>query len=158
MRAPSDPARFGLAPLGVVCVALALSAALFWPLPLMLRQDIPVSAFGDSHVWAFDQIARMLNGEIPWSKVSDRAGFPRERLAPLLGWAPALLSAGLRPVLGPLGAFNLTMLASPALVALAAWAWIRRATGAGRLAAAVGALAFAFSPPNLANLAAGNTS
>lgn len=156
MRLPDDPYRFGLAPIGVALVALAISAALFWPLPLHLDGQIPVSAFGDSHVWAFDQISRMVRGEIPWSRLTDRAGFPRERVAPLLGWAPALLAAGIRRFLGPLSAFNVVFLATPAIVALLSWAWIRRATGAGRFASAVGALAFAFSPPNLANLAAGN--
>lgn len=156
MRVPADPYRFGLAPLGVALVALALSAALFWPLPLALDARIPSSAFGDSHVWAFDQAARMIGGEIPWSKLTDRAGFPRERLAPLLGWAPAIFATPLRGALGPLGAFNAVFLATPALVALLSWLWLRRATGAGRLAAAAGAIAFTFSAPNLANLAAGN--
>lgn len=115
---------------------------------------MPVSAFNLPHLWAFDHAARMLVGERPWSLQTDVVGYPGPVEARIIAWAPILMTVPLRPLLGPVGAYNLVLLLAPTLAGLAAFAWLRRLVGPG-VAAVAGALPFATSPYLLGCLAAG---
>src|SRR5262245_6754854 len=140
----------------IVAISCVFVATLLLFFPPSLTSSTPVSAFGDSHVWGLDHIARMLGGQAPLAPATDRAGFPTLRQAAVLGWAPAVLALPLRPLLGPLGAAQLLFLASPALAAAVAYGWLRRATDATPWVCAGAAAAWALTAPALANLAAGN--
>ena len=135
-----------LPPLVLTLVALAVTAGLLWPLPLELRTRRLVGAFFDGHVWCFDHIYRMFLGRESWSLTSERLGFPGPTDINFIGWAPGLASVVLRPVLGPLGAFNAVVLASLPAAALACWALARRALGAPPWVAAGLALLYGLCP------------
>lgn len=145
------------APLAVACAGtLVLVAALFWPLPLHLSTAIPESAFGGGHAWTLDHMGQMLWGDLPWTSMTNRLGFPAEKRAQFLAWLPAIFAAPLQPILGPLGAFNTVLLLSPMYATIAAYCWIRQATDAGRWVAALASFLYGTCPYLLANLAAGN--
>lgn len=94
-------------------------------------------------------------GRVPTVLTATRlVDYPRGGTLILVGWANLLLGAALRPFLGLIPAFNLTVLASLALAPLAAWAFAR-AVGLGRWGAALAALAFACHPFVLGVLANG---
>ncbi len=154
-RAPGERAAYeGAAPLAVFALALAVTCALFWPLPVALRGAYAPSAFGASHAWVFDHLWRGVSGETALHETA-RAGYPWIRQARFIGWAPAALSWPLRPLLGPLGAAWAVLLLSPALSALAAWPLLRRWTGAGALACGAGCLVYGLSPFALSTAAIG---
>lgn len=136
-------------------VAGIFAVGLFWPASAHPGSQLPQTAFLDSHVWGLDHIDRMILGDVPFAPRTDRAGFPLLRRAPVLGWAPALMTLPFRGWVDPVAATLGVLLASPALAALAALAWLRR-IGLRPAFAALGALTWAFSAPLLANLAAGN--
>ncbi len=135
--------------------ALAAAAALHWPLPMELDSSRVHAHFHGSHVWCFDHIFAMLTGSEPFEHHTRRIGFPENVQLRFIAWVPALLSAPLRLVLGPLGAYNVVLLLSPAISALAAWLLIRRITAASPFTCAGAALAFALSPYVMGCLANG---
>lgn len=161
MRAP----RFAALPPRVRALVPELAAfalttlvvfALFWPASGDLGATLPRTPFGDSHVWGFDLVLRMARGAEPLVPTTGRAGFPLLRGAPVLAWAPALLSGLLRPAFDPVTAFELVWFAAPGFAAATFAAWVRRRNGTpGPTAAALG-FAWALSPPLLATMAAGN--
>ena len=153
LRKTSSEQREGA---GLFALALLITGLLLWPLPLHLTSSHILSAFGDSHVWAFDQMVRMMTGDLPFSTSTYYAGYPRLRDARFIGWTPALMSLPFRPLLGPLGAFNLVMWASPGLAALACWRLVRRFTPVRGLTSWGPALIYAFCPYGLALLGNGN--
>ncbi len=154
----SSPSR-RLASLAAVVVLLAfsllLNAALHWPLPLHLDEYRVSAAFHSGHVWCFDHIYRMFMGREPWTSFSQRLGYPLGADLRLIAWVPALLAIPLRSFLGPLGSYNLLLLASPGLAALAAWFLLRQVTGAGPWTSTGPALAYAFCPYALASMSNG---
>ncbi len=143
------------APGTAMLVALAITLWLLGLAPWDLADTRIVSAFHDGHVWAFDHIARMLVGSEGHGGVTERIGYPGPVLARFIGWAPALMAAPLQPLLGPLGAYNLVMVLSPALAVGAAWALLRRATRVDSWTAAGLALAFGLCPYALGVLQSG---
>jgi hypothetical protein len=158
MRSPSAWWSTALAALAAWAVVTAVTCALFWPLPLSLRDGRPDTAFFDSYVWCFDHMARMVTGERPWSLRTGMLGYPSEPDVRFVAWAPALAAMPFRGWLGPLGAVNLVWLASPGWAALAAFALYRRLVGARPWAAAAGAVAYALCPVALGCLASGQFS
>ncbi len=133
----------------------AVGVALHGAWLLDLRGTHPVSAFGASHVWGLDHLARQwVEGRV-FEPDTDRLGFPRGGSAPTLGWAPALLALPFRPLLGPLGAYAVALFGSLALAGAASQRWLRQ-LGASPWAACAGAVVFATSPGVLNNLALGN--
>lgn len=147
--------RWIWAPLVGFLAALALTAAFQWPVPLHLRTHYVVAAFNGDHVWAFDHIARMLTGQEPLSTQIDDLGFPEPRDARLILWVPSVLAMPLRPLLGPLGAYNLIILLSPGLSLLVTWAFLRRLTRADGWVCSLAALTYVLSPYVLGSLASG---
>lgn len=131
------------------------TAALHHPLAWHLDDLQVVGSFHDGHAWAFDHIARMISGEIPFSTTTDRIGFPERVSVRFVAWAPALVATLLRPLLGPLGAFNAVLLLSPGASAVAATFLLRRLTRASPWTAAGASLAWALCPYALGCLAAG---
>jgi len=136
-------------------LTLIVVSVLVWPLPLHLRTHHMLGAFHDGHVWCFDHIFRMLTFQEPWSTSTSRMGYPGPVDARFIAWVPALVGALLRPLLGPLGAYNAVVLLSPAAAALAAWALARRALGVSAWVAAGAALIYAICPYALGSLANG---
>ncbi len=144
-----------MAGVAAALVAGVVAFVLFWPASVHPESLLPQTAFLDSHVWGLDHIDRMILGDVPFAPRTDRAGFPLLRRAPVLGWAPALMTLPFRGWVDPVAATLGVLLASPALAALAAVAWLRQ-LGLRAGFAALAALTWAFSAPLLANLAAGN--
>lgn len=136
-------------------MAVAVVSALLWPLPTHLRTHHVLGAFHDGHVWCFDHIFRMLTFDQPWSLSTGRMGHPGPVDARFIAWVPALAAAVLRPLLGPLGAYNAVVLLSPAAAAVAVWALARRALGVPAWVAAGAALIYAVCPYALGCLANG---
>lgn len=116
-----------------------------------------LGAFHDGHVWAFDRMARGILGQEPLGLTTPMAAFPGRLDIRYIAWVPALLALPFRPFLGPLGAYNVVVLLSPALAALAAWGLFRRVLRANPWTAAISSLAWAFCPFILGNLANGQT-
>ena len=138
-------------------VAVGITCWLHWPQPLALDRYQSLSAFHDGHVWCFDYIARMVTGEVSWDHTTREIGHPERVELRFITWLPAVLAMPLRPLLGPLGAYTAIVLASPGLVALAAWWLVRRLTHAGPWAAAGASLPFALCPYMLGAMASGQT-
>ena len=141
----------------VFAAVLLIVVALSWPMPLYLNDWHMLTLFGDSHVWAFDRVARaLLSGDLPL-ETSD-AGYPQERLFRIIGWGPLLLTMPTRVFLSPLGAANLAQLLALPLSAVAAAALVRRWTDAdGWTAAAMGAI-YGLCPTLLATYGMGEIS
>lgn len=136
-------------------LAVVVVAALSWPLLPHLSTHYVVSAFNGGHVWAFDYMARIFTGELPPTRLIDDLGYPEPRTATVVAWAPALLATPFRPLLGPVGAYNLLCLLSPALSFLGAWALIRRVSEASPWVATAAALTYALCPYALGSLVNG---
>ena len=115
------------------------------------------SFFHDGHVWAFDQIARMVTGDLPFYTHTNQTGFPRSPEARFIAWSAALAAIPFRPWLGPLGAYNVAMLGSLGVGAATAALWFRRLTGAHPYVAAFCGTLYGLSPFALACLASGQT-
>ncbi len=130
-------------------------AVLYGPMTLHLDAWSATGAFMDGHVWAFDHIHRMLSGEVPWSKQTDRLGFPNWPILQFIAWAPAVLAHAFRLVLGPLGAFNLTFLLSPGIAAAVAALLVLRLTPAPPAVAALVAPIYGLSTYTLGCVAIG---
>ena len=133
-------------------VALGLVAALLWPMPLGLSENMVSGFFHGGHVWCFAHMADMLAGTADWQ--TDRIGWPHTVQLRFIGWAPAVLVAPFQDVLGPIGAYNVALLLSFPLAALMG-TWLLSVSGARPAASAAGGLVFAFSPVALGFLAAG---
>lgn len=133
----------------------AVIAALNAPLLSGLGESVPTSAFHSGHAWMFDHLARIALGERPLSWQTDALAFPAGAELRPIALAPALLAGLLRPVVGPLAAYNLSWLVSPALSGLAMMALARRLSGAGPASCAAAALPFALAPYALGCLASG---
>lgn len=146
-----------IAALVTFVAAVAVTCALHWPLPQNLDSYQTLSAFHDGHIWCFDYIARMVAGEIPWKHVTREIGYPEWVELRFIVWLPALLAIPFRGLFGPVGAYYAIVMLSPGLVALATWAFLRRATGSGPWTAAAGAVSFALCPYLLGALASGQT-
>jgi hypothetical protein len=144
-----------LPPALVALVATGLTLALLGLAPWELGGTRVVSAFHDGHVWAFEHIWRMILGSEAHDGVTTRIGYPGPVLVRFIAWAPALMVAPLQPLLGPLGAYNLALVVSPGLAALAAWGLLRRASEVDRWSAAGLALAYALCPYALGVLQSG---
>ena len=155
---PSPHPRAVRALAAPVLAALVAVGATLWLLglsPWDLVDSRIVSAFNDGHVWAFEHIAGMLVGSEAHGGVTHRIGYPGPVLVRFIAWAPALLAAPLQPLLGPLGAYNVVMVASPALAVVAAWTLLRRATDVDSWTAAGLSLAFGLCPYALGVLQSG---
>jgi hypothetical protein len=139
----------------LAAVAALGAAALHWPMPLHPASWEVLALFTPSHGWAFDHIARMLCGELPWSETTARLGWPRAQHLSFIAWGPAVLVAPLNRWLGPAVAVNAAAILLPVAAGLAAAGYARRAVGAGAVAAAAAGLVFAFCPPMIAALANG---
>lgn len=135
---------------GVLCGIVVVG--LCWPMPLHPATSHLLTAFGDSHVWVFDQLVQqLLDGEL--SERACAAGYPTARTMRAIGLAPLLVFAPLRALVGALAAANLVqMLALPLSAALAAL-WIRRVTGAPPGVSALLGAAWGLSPTLLGTFA-----
>lgn len=136
-------------------LAMGITAWLLGLAPWELDDTRVVSAFHDGHVWAFDQVWRMLIGSEEHGGVTTRIGYPGPVQLRLIGWFPALLAAPLQPLLGPLGAYNAIVVLSPALAVVAAWALLLRVTRVDSWTAAGLALAYGLCPYALGVLQSG---
>lgn len=147
----------GVALLVTFAVTLAVLCALVWPLPEHLGTWHLLTAFGDSHVWVFEWLARHLRQGMPPGETFE-AGYPQVRSVRIIGWVPALIFAPLRALTGPLAAANLLQLVSLPASAGAAWALLRRWTGAGAGVCAALAVAYALGPTLISTFAMGEIS
>ncbi len=151
----SENPRWG-APLCLGVFAVGLTTMLLHGgLASGLRDQFVDNVFHPSHAWAFDHISRMLLGEAPLSVHTDRIGYPGITDVRFIAWVPALLSIPLRPLFGPLGAYNAVLLLSPCLALLAAVAFLRRVTGQRPSVCVAAATVFALCPYILGCMANG---
>jgi hypothetical protein len=133
---------------------LAAVCALTWPLPLQLGESWCPSLFGASHAWTGEHLWLALTRGDPLH-VTASAGYPWQRSARFIGWLPLLAALPLRALLGPIAAFNITLLLALPLSSLAAWPLLRRWGGAGPWVTAAGCVAFALCPFALGTLTSG---
>ena len=135
---------------GLIC--LIVVSALLWPLPIHLGQWHTPSAFGDSHIWVFEQSARrLLDGDI--AETTCAAGYPMPRHMRTIAWGPGLLSMLLMPISGPIVSTQLLQILSLPLSGIVAGILIQRWTRcSGWIAQGLG-LVYALLPTHLAHLA-----
>jgi hypothetical protein len=139
-----------------IVLSILLSCALFWPLPLGLGTHYTPSAYGTTHAWAADHLLQsLLSGTNPHSLST--LGYPWIREAQFIGWAPTLASWPLRIALGPLAAFQVTLILSLPFSGFVAGKFIQRRSGCLPGIAAPAGLLFAFSPYALATLQTGES-
>lgn len=138
-------------------IALAVTAALHAPVLPHLRSTVPYGAFHGSHAWIFDHIARVLTLQEPSSLFTERLAWPAGAELRPMAIGPTLVAMPFRPLLGPLGAYNMAVLLSPSLTALATMWLLRRATDASAWTASALSLPFALCPYALGTLASGQT-
>ncbi|MCB9764831.1 MAG: hypothetical protein H6739_33960 [Alphaproteobacteria bacterium] len=148
--------RPALPALTVLALGAAVVAALTWPLPLHLGAWHLQDAFSASHAWVADHVFQATFGDRPLDPTA-AAGYPVQRHGPFIGLAPILASWALRPVAGPLAAFQVIHLASLPLSALALWPLLRRWTDADRWTCAAACLTFGLCPYLLSTLSIGET-
>jgi hypothetical protein len=140
------------------CAAVcALVAVLHGPMFTAPGEYLGVGSFHPSHVWCFDHITRGLAGEVPLDGWTDRIAFPGRVAARFIAWVPALISAPLNPLFGPLAAYNLSMVVSCALAVPFVWALAHRSLGASNEGAVAAGVLYAVSPPVIGALANGQT-
>ena len=142
--------------LAVFLVSILLACALFWPLPMHLHTHWTPSAFASGHIWVADHLFTSLIHLQDPHHISE-LGHPFVREARFIGWAPVVASWPLRPILGPIGAFQLIGFVSLGLSALLAAHLIHRVTACRRGIAAGAGLLYAFSPYCLAVLQTGES-
>ena len=141
----------GLAMAGV----LWLTAGLHGGFRELLSGQHVIGAFHDSHVWGFDQVARLLAGtESAW-RTTDRLGWPHTVALPLVAWVPAVWVAPVRFFLGPVEAFNLALVLGPVVTVGVTWLWLRDVFRAPALSAAAASVCMALCPYALGCLASG---
>lgn len=142
-----------------LCFALALgvSCALHAPVLSQLKSTVPYGAFHGSQAWIFDHLARILTLEEPWSLFTKRLAWPAGAELRPMALGPTLVAMPFRPLLGPLGAYNMAVLMSPGLSALACMWMLRRVTDASPWVASAMSLPFALCPYALGTLASGQT-
>ena len=140
------------APVTTFLACLTVAIYLYWPLARDLNTHHLLTLFGDSQVWCSDHIIRMVFGDEPMSTTTARAGYPHNLDVRFNYWAPSLLSAPFRLFLGPLGAYNLIFLLTPAFSALAAYFFLRRATDASPWVVAAMSLTYGLCPYLLSSL------
>lgn len=114
-----------------------------------------LSTFGDSHVWAFGLMRRLLEGRLGLDEQLIQAGYPMGGKVSFLGWGPMLLARPWMDVLGPLGAYNVSLLMQPMLAGLAMMALLRQLSKAAPGMLAGLSLLFAFGPFLLATMGNG---
>ena len=150
------PTRRSLAA-ALTCALLAasLTAGLHAPLLAHLDTHVILGRFHAGHVWGFDHAAALLTGEAPWTVTSTRLAFPDRPAVALVGWVPASLVTPVNMVFGPLASYNMALLVTPVLSALAAWWGLRRLLGLGAWTAVGPALLWGLSPVALGFLANG---
>ena len=145
--------RSPLAPLaGGGAVAILLTMLLVWPMPLELGSRTLAGPFHDGHVWCFWQMTQIVEGSA--QQETSAIGWPTTVQTYLIGWGPGLMVAPLQGLLGPVGAYNASLLLSAGLNALLA-ALLCRALGALPAQAAAGGLIVALCPYALDALANG---
>ncbi len=154
MNLPS-PSRGSAAAIGLVLVAVLVTSLLHWPLPLHLEGSEVHAHFHGSHVWCFDHMAGMITGTADWSHRTREIGFPETVQLRFIAWVPALLALPFRPFVGPVGAYNLVLLLSPAASALATWLFLQRVVGKRPWVCAGAALSFVLGPYALGCMANG---
>lgn len=148
--------RAAWVPLVLVAAASGWAALVFPTVAASPGALVAEGAFQLPHLWAFDHVARMMWGELPWSTTTDRIGFPGPVEARFIAWVPMLAAGLLHPLVGAVASFNLVTLATPAATALATWALVRRvAPRSDPAAAGLVAVLYATSPFMLANLVSG---
>lgn len=156
--APPPPASSPppwLGPLLAWLLPTLVVAALFWPLPLGLGSELPVTGFTGPQVWQLDRIGAQLLGARSWGVHAPEIGHPDGALLHLVGWVPILLAAPFYAVFGPVTAFNLAWLLTPGLSGLATRALLRRLSGVGDAVALPAAVLYALCPYQLGALASG---
>lgn len=134
--------RAALAAAAVVgCVIVAVT----WPVVLHAGTHYTPSPFGMLHAWTADLLWRVLSaGEAP--SPTCEAGYPWRRTALYIGWAPIVASWALRPLLGPIAAWQVVMWLSLPVTAAAGVAMLRRFTDASPLVCAALGAAWACAP------------
>jgi hypothetical protein len=131
-----------------------LVMGLCWPLPLGLGTHWTPSAYATTHAWAAGHLFdSLLAGSNPHEIYT--LGYPWIREARFIGWAPAIASWPLRPLLGTLGAFQLITLLSLPFSAWIAGRLIQQSSGWSPWMAAPAGLIFGFCPYQLATLQTG---
>ncbi len=138
-----------------MAAAVAVTAWFHGRMPDDLDHTVLAGAFHRGHIWCVDHVQRMVLGEEPRTVLTDRAGFPGSAAARCLLLVPAVVTTPLRAVYGPLGAYNLLILATPAAAVLAAWALARRITDLSSAGAAAVGVVYAVSPFVLGSFAGG---
>lgn len=130
----------------VALLSGVITLLLWWPLPLHLSTWHTRSTFGDSHVWAFGLMRRLLEGRLGLDEQLIQAGYPMGGKVSFLGWGPMLLARPWMDLLGPLGAYNVALLMQPMLAGLAMLFFLRQVSQAKPGVLAAISLAFAFGP------------
>jgi hypothetical protein len=146
-------ARIG-APLLAALLACGLVVGLTWPLAQAPGAAIPEGFFHGGHVWVLDHVAAMLAGQRPLVTDSAMLGVPSPVELRPVALVPALLAAPLRPLLGAVAAYDVVLVLSFGLAALAAHALLR-GLGASPWTSAAGGLAYAACPFALGALGSG---
>lgn len=137
-------------------IAFVVVIALLWPLAPRLTTHHTPTAFSASHAWVAEHLWRALTGEHTHSPTAD-AGYPFLREARYIGWVPSVATWFFRPLLGPIGAFNLVQLLSLPASAVAAWPLLRRWTDAEPPVIAAACLVYGLCPFLVSTLGVGET-
>jgi len=135
-------------------IGAALAFALCWPLPLGFGSHWNPSAYLASHAWVANHLFDSLSSGSNPHQVYE-LGYPWIREARFIGWVPAIASWPLRPLFGPLGAYQLICLLSFPFSAWMATRWIESQSKCSPWMAAPAGLIFAFCPYQLATLQTG---
>ncbi len=136
-------------------LTVMVAAALLHPLLPHLTTWHLLGAFHDSHTWVFRHLYDILSGSQPLSLATDGIGFPDRVELRAMGLFPALLALPFQPWMGALGSYNLVLLLSPGLAALAAALFFTRGLGMSRGVATGAALAYGLCPFALGAMASG---
>ena len=137
--------------------AAALVAALTWPMLLTPDRVLVMGSFNAGHIWAFDHIARMVTGAHPWTTATDRVGYPAEFTMELVNWGPSILVVPIRALLGPIAAYNISLVLAPALSTLVVGRLVQRLVDCTVPVAAAAGLSAALCPFVLGALSCGQT-
>jgi hypothetical protein len=143
--------RVGPLALSAVLTCL-LTLVLAWPMPAELGSRTLVGPFHDGHVWCFWQMKQILLGDAAF--LTSSIGWPGTVRAQLIGWGPGVLVAPLQGMLGPVGAYNFSLLLTGVLNAIFG-GLLCIVLGARPWSAAAGGLILALCPYALDALANG---